>query len=259
MEPDEAARIWEANADAWTEQARRGLDVYREVLNTPAFLNMLPAIDGLRGLDVGCGEGSNTQKLARRGARMWAVDIAPSFIRHARAAEETEPLGIVFQAGDGMALPFDDMAFDFVTAFMSLMDMPDPGRALSEASRVLRPGGFLQFSILHPCFAPPLRQVLRDKTGVVRALVVAGYFNRVQTDTYWLSASAKTESGGGKGFRTVRFHRTLADWVAMIIAAGLTIEAMGEPSAEADLVSAVPALAELAVAPLFLHVRARKR
>jgi hypothetical protein len=56
----------------------------------------------------------------------------------------------------------------------------------------------------------------------------------------------------------VRFHRTLADWVEMIIAAGMTIEAMSEPSAGADLVGAIPAVAELAVAPLFLHVRARK-
>jgi len=123
MEADEVARHWEENAEAWARQARAGLDVYRDALNTPAFLTMLPPIAGLEGLDVGCGEGANTRELARRGARMHAVDIAPTFVRHARAAEIEQPLGITFEVGDGMVLPFADARFDFVTAFMSLMDM----------------------------------------------------------------------------------------------------------------------------------------
>ena len=49
-------------------------------------------------------------------------------------------------------------SFDFVTSFMALMDMPDQGRVLREIARVLKPGGFLQFSILHPCFVPTLSQ-----------------------------------------------------------------------------------------------------
>jgi Methyltransferase domain len=69
--------MWEANAETWTRQARAGYDVYRDALNTPAFLAMLPAISDLHGLDIGCGEGSNTRELARLGAQMHAIDIAP--------------------------------------------------------------------------------------------------------------------------------------------------------------------------------------
>lgn len=64
---------------------RAGFDVYRDALNTPSFLAMLPPIAGLSGLDVACGEGSNTRHLGRAGARMHAIDIAPAFIRHACA------------------------------------------------------------------------------------------------------------------------------------------------------------------------------
>ncbi len=46
MEPCEVAAYWEANAESWTRFARAGYDVYRDALNTPAFLaeskNALP-------------------------------------------------------------------------------------------------------------------------------------------------------------------------------------------------------------------------
>ena len=150
-DPAGVAACWEANAETWTRHARAGYDIYRDALNTPAFLSILPPVRGLTGLDVGCGEGSNTRQLARRGAKMHAIDIAPTFIRHARAAEETEPLGIIFSVADGTRLPFSSQSFDFVVAFMSLMDIPDQQTVLLETARVLRPGGFLQFSITHPC------------------------------------------------------------------------------------------------------------
>ena len=44
---------------------------------------MLPEVNGLTGLDIGCGEGSNTRELAARGACMTALDIASIFIQHA--------------------------------------------------------------------------------------------------------------------------------------------------------------------------------
>jgi trans-aconitate methyltransferase len=68
MDHEEVGRLWNANADAWTKLSRAGYDVYRDYLNTPAFFTMLPDVDGLSGLDIGCGEGHNTRLLARRRA-----------------------------------------------------------------------------------------------------------------------------------------------------------------------------------------------
>jgi ubiquinone/menaquinone biosynthesis C-methylase UbiE len=260
MKPAEVAEHWEANAEAWTKLARAGYDVYRDALNTPAFLAMLPPIRGLSGLDIGCGEGSNTRRLAQLGARMQAVDIAPTFIRHAKEAEESDPLGIVFQVGDGLALPFANDSFDFVTAFMSLMDMPDQGLALREARRVLRPGGFLQFSILHPCFVPPHRKVLREADGAVRAIEIAGYFDGIdgRVETWWFSTLPLKEREHVAPFRIPRFHRTLSEWVDLIRAADLLIDRFCEPCASAEQAVAEPAVADTRVAPIFLHIRATK-
>jgi len=260
MKSAEVAEMWEANAETWTRHARAGYDIYRDALNTPAFLAMLPPISGLRGLDVGCGEGANTRALARLGAKMCAIDLAPTFIRYARATEESDPLGIVYQVADAISLPFTDASFDFVSAFMSMMDVPDQGRALREVHRVLHPGGFLQFSILHPCFAPPYRRVLRNADGATRAIEVGGYFDATdgEIQTWWFETVPREERERVAAFRTPRFHRTLSGWVEIICDAGFVIERFAEPSASVELARAEPVVEDTRVAPLFLHCRTRK-
>jgi 2-polyprenyl-3-methyl-5-hydroxy-6-metoxy-1,4-benzoquinol methylase len=68
MKHTEVKQYWDGNAAAWTKLARAGYDVYRDYLNTPAFFKMLPSVNGLSGLDIGCGEGHNTRLLAKCGA-----------------------------------------------------------------------------------------------------------------------------------------------------------------------------------------------
>jgi hypothetical protein len=125
MDHRQAGRYWEKNAYAWTLLSRQGWDVYRDAVNTPAFLKMLPDVKAKTGLDVGCGEGHNTRLLAERGARMFAVDIAPTFIRYAAEAESQQARAIRYAAASALELPFVADRFDFATAFMSLMDLPN--------------------------------------------------------------------------------------------------------------------------------------
>lgn len=260
MKRADVAQYWEANAETWTRHARAGYDIYRDGLNTPAFLEMLPPVQGLCGLDIGCGEGSNTRELVRLGARMHAIDVAPTFVRYARDTETAEPLDIAYLVADATDLPFASNAFDFATAFMSMMDMADQGRALREAARVLRPGGFLQFSILHPCFVPPHRRVLRESNGTTRAIEIGGYFDTTEgrIDTFWLTNVPREEREKTEPFRVPRFHRTLSGWVDLVVEAGLVIERFGEPRVSVEVAKAEPALEDTLVAPLFLHIQALK-
>ena len=78
---------WNENADTWTRLTRQGYDVTRIHLTLPAFLDILPNVEALHGLDIGCGEGSNTREIQKIGARMTGIDISERFIHHAKDME----------------------------------------------------------------------------------------------------------------------------------------------------------------------------
>jgi ubiquinone/menaquinone biosynthesis C-methylase UbiE len=260
MDHREVGRFWNANAEAWTKLSRAGYDTYRNYLNTPSFLYMLPDVTSQRGLDIGCGEGYNTRLLAQRGATMVAIDVASTFVRHAHRAEVAEPLGIGYAAASAVQLPFSAGTFDFATAFMSLMDIPETDIVIAEAYRVLRPGGFLQFSITHPCFDTPHRRNLRDESDRTNAIEVGDYFRNLEGDvSEWIfSAAPEEETEGLPSFKTPRFTRTLSQWLNLLIDAGFRLERLVEPRPSDALVREHPNLQDAQVVAYFLQTRARK-
>jgi ubiquinone/menaquinone biosynthesis C-methylase UbiE len=236
--------------------SRAGMDRYRDVVNTPAFFALLPPVAGLLCLDLGCGEGHNTRLLAARGARVVALDLAESFIAAAAGADRS---GIRYLVGDGAGLPFREPAFDAVTAFMSLMDVADPERVLREAARVLRPGGFVQFSVLHPVISAPGSRWVPGEAGGHRGRLLGEYFYQgPQTET-WTFSKAPAELRDRYGPFTITYaRRTLAGWLTAVLAAGLVIEAVAEPHADDETAAAHPEIADTQIAPHFLLLRARK-
>ena len=260
MDHWEVRHYWNANADVWTRLARAGYDTYRDYLNTPAFFTMLPDVAGLSGLDIGCGEGHNTRLLAQRGAQVTAVDISEVFVGHAKRLEDREPAGIRYLAASAVALPFADAAFDFATAFMSLMDLPETDCALAEAYRVLKPDGFLQFSITHPCFDTPHRRNLRDADGLTYAIEVGDYFLNLQgTVTEWHFSAAPSELRESvPRFKVPRFTRTLSQWLNLIMETGFVLDRLEEPRPSDETVRQCPNIQDAQVVAYFLHIRARK-
>lgn len=252
MDDREAARHWEANAADWTRLTRKGFDESRDFVNTPAFLAMLPDVRGARGLDLGCGEGHNTQLCRDRGATMMGLDVAPSMVC---AAVER---GFPAVRASGLALPFASAAFDFVTAFMSVMDMPDHARVFAEVRRVLRPGGFFQFSITHPCFQTPLWEWVRDAAGNRRGVVCGDYFRELDGDIEeWTFGAALRAGETPRKFRVPRFTHTLSTWLNLLGDAGFTLERTCEPTVDAAMLAQHPKLADHRIIAYFLILRAR--
>ncbi len=252
--------LWDENAEAWTTLTRLGYDKYRDHINTPAFMKMLPDVSGLRGLDVGCGEGHNTRLVAQRGVRLTAIDIARHFVDYAQARENQEPQGITYLHASAVELPFDDASFAFVMATMSMMDVPDQNRAIHEVARVLQPGGFFQFSILHPCFMTPRFKWVLDEAGQRVALECGDYFRTEQgTIEEWIFGSAPEElKERFAKFRIPRFFHTLSTWLNMLTAIGFVMEECAEPYASDESIAIYPSLAATRVIACSLHLRCRK-
>jgi ubiquinone/menaquinone biosynthesis C-methylase UbiE len=121
----------------------RGADPQQQALRQ-AFLADIPFPAGARVLDVGCGTGVLTRRLARLSTveTVIGVDPAPALLERARELANDVP-NISFQEADGRSLPFDDEAFDVVVFDSTLSHVPEPGRALAEAHRILCPSGWL--------------------------------------------------------------------------------------------------------------------
>ncbi len=95
-------------------------------------------------LDVGCGRGSILKLLASRARRAVGVDIDAKARGLARAELMLAGLpNCTLRQGDMYRLPFDDKEFNTIVLDDVLGDAKDPVRALSESSRLLRPGGRL--------------------------------------------------------------------------------------------------------------------
>jgi demethylmenaquinone methyltransferase/2-methoxy-6-polyprenyl-1,4-benzoquinol methylase len=94
---------------------------------------------GQRCLDLAAGTGVSTAELARSGAYLVGADLSLGMLAVGR---RTRP-DTVLLAGDAVALPFADGAFDAVTISFGLRNVVDPRAALAEMARVTRPGGRL--------------------------------------------------------------------------------------------------------------------
>lgn len=92
-------------------------------------------------LEIGTGLGTDLAKFARAGARVTGVDLTERAISLVRSRLELERLDGELLVADAEALPFADGQFDVVYSWGVLHHTPDTARAVSEALRVLRPGG----------------------------------------------------------------------------------------------------------------------
>jgi SAM-dependent methyltransferase len=171
-----------------------------------------------------------------------------------------EPRGIDYRVSSAVDLPFADGTFDFATGFMSFMDVPETDRVLFEAYRVLKPSGFLQFSISHPCFTTPHRRNLRDANRVTYAIEVGDYFRDLNGQvSEWLFGAAPPHARHGlQKFKTPQFTRTLSQWLNLLIDTGFRLEKVVEPRPSDETVRACPDMQDAQVVAYFLHVRVRK-
>ena len=251
------ASLWDRNAADWIAQVREGRDLYREIFNNPSFLEFLPDLSERQVIDLGCGEGRNTRLFAKRGARMTGIDLSPRLIEAARAAETAEPLGIDYHLGSFVDLKqFPNNTFDAAVSTMALMDGPGFPDAAHAMHRVLRPGGALYFSVIHPCFCPRGARWVADRNGRVEGKLVTNYWlDEPYVDNWRFSRSAQDT----EPFAILYFPYRMEDYINGLCDAGFRILRMREPRPTEEMVRTHSGLQrERDHVPIFLYVAAAK-
>ncbi len=106
-----------------------------------SFLGWLAPVSGARWLDVGCGNGAFTELLVERCEPVSIDGVDPSEGQLAYARTRPSLRSAHFRAGDAMALPYADDAFDAAVMPLVIFFVPVPEKGIAEMARVVRAGG----------------------------------------------------------------------------------------------------------------------
>lgn len=140
-----------ATAHVYEETLDPLFRAYDAVVTEPLLDSLPRRAPGREALDVGCGTGVLTLRLAERGFRVEGIDHSEAMLELARQkVRERGCSGAVnLRTGDVRELPYEDASFDLVTCTGVLHHLADIRRCVVEADRVLRPGGVL--FVAEPC------------------------------------------------------------------------------------------------------------
>ncbi len=227
---------WENLAEAYAEKVET--KAHNALYERPATLSLLPALQGKRILDAGCGPGVYAKILLQQGAEVVAFDRSPKMV--ALAEKRVGEAALVLQADFEEPLDFaSDEEFDVVLSSLALDYVEDWHPIFNEFFRVLKSGGTLVFSVGHPF----------------------GGYRRFREDADYFQTEVKKETWTGFGFEIeVPFYRRpLSAIVNPLIAAGFVLERILEPVPLEEFKRSDPLDYEkLIKEPGFLCVRAQK-
>jgi SAM-dependent methyltransferase len=235
------SEAWEREANAWIAWARApGHDSYWR-FHRDQFFALLPP-PGRLTVDIGCGEGRLPRDLSARGYNVVGVDVSPTLIAAARAAD---PDGD-YRRADAACLPLADGSCDLAVAFMSLQDVDDLSAAVKEMARVLDTGGYACIAIVHPLNSSG---TFVDESAtspfVIRGPYLAefSYADSVSRDAFEMTFHSR--------------HRPLETYVGALAGAGFVIDAIREPAVPEGPTGLSPRSKRWQRIPLFMHLRAR--
>ena len=173
---------------------------------------------GERILDLAAGTGTSSAALAKGGAEVVACDLSEGMIEVGR---ERHP-DIEFVRGNAMSLDFEEASFDAVTISWGLRNIPDPGLALREMMRVVRPRGRLV--VLE--FSTPTSRAFRGLYGAYQSTVMpalarvastngGAYDYLVESIRQWPSQEEVARMIAANGWREVEY-RNLTGGIACL-------------------------------------------
>ncbi len=183
---------------------------------TEADARVLGDVAGRDVLEVGSGAGQCSRWVCAQGGRAVGLDLSMRQLQHSRRIDDASGIAVPSVLGTATALPFPDESFDVVfSSFGALQFVAELDVAVAEAARVLRPGGRFAFSITHPT-----RWMFPDDPDEPGLTATQSYWDRtpyVEVD----------DASGVVSY--VEHHRTLEDWVDVLVRHGFSLQRLVEP------------------------------
>lgn len=166
--------VWDKLAAWWDDKIGDG-NATQDILVEPAQERLLDLKTGDRVLDIACGAGRFTRRMATKAVNIVAFDHSEKFIERARrrTVEHRDRIEYrVLNAADRPALlSLGERRFDAAVCTMAFMDMAEVTPLLSTLPRLLKPGGRFVWSVTHPVFnsgdAKMMAEVEEDGTSLV--------------------------------------------------------------------------------------------
>jgi SAM-dependent methyltransferase len=218
---------WGGVAD-WYGDHIEGDDTYHAQVVAPNIVRLVAPTNGMRLLDIGCGEGYFSRLFADAGAIVTGTDISPELIAIAHEKERGKKQRITYHvapAEDMACIP--DASCDVVTAVLTMQNMEHFNRVCKEVARVLTPHGRVVVVLNHPAFRIPKE----SSWGWDREDGVPGggvQYRRVDTYLTPYKAAIDMHPGAKTGDVTYSFHRSLQDHMKGFAKAGLAITRLEE-------------------------------
>ncbi|WP_448522507.1 class I SAM-dependent methyltransferase [Pseudothermotoga sp.] len=154
--------------DEWYEKP---LGRFVDEVETRLALELFQPKPGMYVLDVGCGTGNFSIKLAKLGVKVVGIDISEEMLKIARKKAKRFGLQIEFAKMDVYSLKFPSDHFDGVFSMASFEFIREPKRAFDEMMRVLKPSGLLLIGTINkdsPWGGLYEQQAKQDPTSVFR-------------------------------------------------------------------------------------------
>jgi RluA family pseudouridine synthase len=259
--PSGVKTSWDPVAN-WYDQllGDRGSDNYEQVI-LPGVVRMLGPQRGRRVLDVACGQGVLSRRLAGLGAAVTGVDASPRLIDLARRrSSENVPAGVTppeFIVGDARGLATLALGgFDSAACVMALSNIDPLEPVVAGVAGALRSGGTVVIVLAHPAFRAP------EQTSWGWDHKTGKQFRRV--DGYLSPGQHRIQMHPGKApdIVTWTFHRPIQVYVRALAEAGFVVDGLEEWPGMRVSTSGPRAPEENRARreiPLFLAVRAVKR
>jgi SAM-dependent methyltransferase len=190
----------------------------------PMLRAMLPALDGRRVLDLGCGFGWFCRWARQNGAAsVLGVDVSERML--ARANAESDDAAITYARADLEDLHIGSTPFDLAYSSLALHYVENLERLIARVHAALRPGGGLIFSVEHPMFTAPSRPNWSIDAMGRATWPVDSYLDEGPRSTDWLATGV------------IKQHRTIATYINLLLRSGFTLSHIDEWGPSKDQVA----------------------